>query len=46
MVHEAAQPRAKQTTMRNLKARREEILKQQQASMAAKTSDGADPSPL
>ena len=45
MVHEAAQPKAKQNTMRNLKAKREEMLKQQQAAAAtaAKPSDSVDP---
>jgi len=42
MVHEAAQPKAKQNTTKTLKAKREEQLKQQ-AAAAAKTTDGSDP---
>lgn len=41
MVHEAAQPKAKQATMRHMKAKREEMLKHQQTPVAPKTSDGA-----
>ncbi len=42
MVHEAAQPKAKQSAIKAMKAKREELLKHQHATAATTKQDGAD----